>query len=245
MGVFSSARKSWWGSRQDPPHLSRYHTRLFLTSPPPQKKKKYYVDISKTTNRTFLHVFTSQHMTGMTANNCTSLQTLCTTWCFLRKPNYWLMKCSLNVKKWIWVSDASMATYHNDISTKFLIACSRYMLMSGGGGDGGGVKGGQPMTTVQDCFSTFINVIPLDIFGWALLFSQKNFHSSAFLWQQNNSLLKVNLQLVTSCLAEAKQISSVDFWFHLNDCLRTTQFKLIHLFHKQSKGERKCKKWKQ
>lgn len=58
-----------------------------------------------------------------------------------------------------------MATYHNDISTKCLIACSRNMLMSGGGGDGGGVKGGQPMTTVQDCFSTFINVIPLDIFG--------------------------------------------------------------------------------
>lgn len=30
-----------------------------------------------TTDRTFLHVFTSQHMTGMTANICISLQTLC------------------------------------------------------------------------------------------------------------------------------------------------------------------------
>lgn len=82
---------------------------------PPQKKKKYYVDICKTTNRTFLHVFTSQHMTGMTANNCTSLQTLCTTWCFLRKPNYWLMKCSLNVKKMnlsVWCLHGYLPLWH-------------------------------------------------------------------------------------------------------------------------------------
>ena len=96
--------------------------------PPPQKKEKYYVDICKTTNRTFLPVFTSQHMTGMMANNCTSLQTLCTAWCFLRK-HLTLMKCSLNVRH---ESECLMPPWLP--STKCLIACSRYMFMSGGGG---------------------------------------------------------------------------------------------------------------
>lgn len=39
------------------------------------------------------------------------------------------------------------------------------ILMSGGGGDGGGDKATrQPMTTVQECVSTFVSVKPQDMF---------------------------------------------------------------------------------
>ena len=75
---------------------------------------------------------------------------------------------------------------HADNSRPRVISHSDYMLhdltfISGGGGDGGGVTGeksAKPVTTVQDCVSTFSNLTPLDLFSK----SEANNCNIIFVW---------------------------------------------------------------